>query len=386
MTKVAHLADLHLGYSHLASRTDDNRNQRQVDFEQSALTVARYLAEQKPDLVLVAGDLLHDTNMYPAALAGAVRFCRILQEAKIPLLAIGGNHDEAEAEGRYNGLLFLQEHADLQLLLRQDPVDIKDLRIHPVSYRIISRSARSGESLKPFQWSSEKANILLAHGYAAGEGVAPLPEGSDIEIPQAWLEDSRFAACLLGHIHTHKKISERSFYAGSLERRNFGESSEEPAFWIHNIEEGALVESTSVKVSDLSEDLPRPMIDLQVDAQDLSLRELDEKILELFDERSLQGTMMRIKLREASSEIDKRSAAQSWEKEFRRRGGMFFEAVVETREIAEALGVQFSGPPQDIRKGFLDFLQQSGARQELLPLAEEALEEAQERIIAQEGE
>lgn len=384
MTTVAHLADLHLGYSHLTARTSGGRNQRQVDFENAALATASWITEQKPDLCLVAGDLLHDTNMYPAALAGAVKFCRILQNADIPLLAIGGNHDEAEAEGRYNGLRFLSEHAGLYLL--SDFYDIADLRIHPVSYRTLSRAYRGHGELPDFSFSKDRANILLAHGYTRGEGVPQLPEGSEIEIPGAWIEDSRFAACLLGHVHAHLEIAPRVFYAGATERRNFGESGQEPSFWIHQFSDGKLQSSESVKISDTDNNLPRPMIDLLVDAKDLSLRELDDCILKIFDEHELAGSMMRIKLLEASSEIDKRSAAQSWEREFRRRGGMFFEAVVETRELAEALGVEFVGPPQDIQKGFLDFLRSGGAENHLLPLAEEAVGEARERIIAQEGD
>lgn len=385
MTRVAHLADLHLGYSHLSARNPEGRNQRQVDFEEAAILAAREVVRQKADLCLVAGDLLHDTNIYPAALAGAVRFCKSIVENGIPLVFIGGNHDEAEASGRYSALSFLQEHAGAIWLEKQIPWDFEDLRIHPVSYRMLSRALGGRARLQPFSFREGAANILLAHAYTPGEGVPTLPPGSEMPLPEEWVRDKRWAACLLGHIHHHGQVAPGVFYAGSTERRNFGEAEESPGFWIHDFSEGKLFSSESVLMEDIGP-LPRRMIDRKISAKGLSLRELDKKVLEIFDEEDLSGAMLRISLQEASSGIDRRSAERSWGREFRAREGLYFESVVQTAEIGEALQVEFAGPPKDVAKGFLQFLQDSKAPGELLSPAEEALAEAQERLFAQEAE
>lgn len=386
MTRVAHLADLHIGYSHLASRDPSGRNQRQVDFENAALLAADKICNSDVDVCLVAGDLLHDTNLYPAALAGAVRFCKRIVDSGVPLVAIGGNHDEAEGEGRYSALEFLSEHAGLIWLRRQEPWEFNDLCIHPVSYRMLSRALAGRAELAPFQWKEGASNILLAHAYAPGKGVPELPPGVEMEIPEDWLKDDRWAACLLGHIHHHGEIAPRVFYSGSTERRNFGESKETPGFWLHDFKDGKLQQSTSIPIETLGENSPRRMIDVKIDAQGLSLRELDQKVLSLFDEKKVAGAMFRIRLLSASSEIDRRRTEKSWAREFRLREGMYFESVVETAEIAEALQVEFAGPPQDIARGFIDFLQKSGASKETQGAAADALAEAQERLFAQESE
>ena len=386
MTRVAHLADLHLGYSHLAARDSSGRNQRQVDFEQAALLAAEKICSSQVDLCLVAGDLLHDTNVYPAALAGAVRFCKTITEADVPLVAIGGNHDEAEGEGRYSALEFLSEHAGLVWLRSQEHWDFEDLRIHPMSYRMLSRALAGRTTLRPFEWREGASNIFLAHAYVPGDGVPELPPGVEMEIPPDWISDERWSACLLGHIHHHGEIAPGVFYAGSTERRNFGESGEEPGFWLHDFEEGVLRQSVSVLLESLGEGLPRQMIDVQIDAKGLSLRELDQKVLRIFDRDDIPGSMLRIRLLSASSEIDRRRTEKSWAREFRTREGMYFESVVETAEIAEALQVEFAGPPKDIARGFIDFLQKSGASAETQNIAAEALAEARERLFAQESE
>jgi DNA repair exonuclease SbcCD nuclease subunit len=390
VTRIAHLADLHIGFSHLSHRDSNGRNIRQLDFERAALLAADRVVAEEPDVCVIAGDLLHETNMYPSALSGAVEFCRTISSAGIPLIGIGGNHDEAEGQGRYNGLRFLQNHAGLELHLDQGERDVGDLRLHLVSFRVLSRAFGGRGDLAPFQWAEDRINVLVSHGYAPGTGVPEIPEGTDTEVPAEWLRDPRFALCLLGHIHHHGEIAERVFFAGSIERRNFGESAQSPGFWIHDLDHSGGVESRSISIADLGDGtLPRPMIDEAIETAGLSVRELDDRVLELFDRHDLTGAMMRVSLENVSTELDRSRSTAAWEKEFKRRGGFHFEASVRTRQVAELLSVEFASAPDDISQGFLDFLGQQDLGEkgpEMVKTAGQVMAEAKDRLIAQESE
>ena len=390
MTRIAHLADLHIGFSHLGHRDPGGRNLRQLDFERAALLAAGKIIAEEVDACVIAGDLLHETNMYPSALSGAVRFCREISSAGIPVIAIGGNHDEAEGQGRYNGLRFLQSHAGLELHLDQGERDLGDVRLHLVSFRVLSRAFGGRGEIAPFQWSDDLTNVLVTHGYAPGKGVPQIPPGTDTEIPREWLEDKRFALSMLGHIHHHGEIAPRVFYSGSTERRNFGEAGESPGFWIHDLRSGGLQSSESVLISSLGDGgLPRPMIDERIETSGMTVRELDKAIGELFDQHDLNGAMMRVSLENVSPDLDRARSTAAWEKEFRRRGGLHFEAAVKTRQVQELLSVEFAAAPDDIGKGFLDFLGNQDLGEDEEAILEEAgavMAEARDRLIAQESD
>ena len=392
MALIAHLADLHLGYSHLTARAPDGRNQRMVDFERAALAVADRVISERPDAAVVAGDLLHETQLYPAALSGAAQFCRRFAQAGIPLIAIGGNHDEAESEGRYNALRYLAEQHGLELHLAQGARDVAGVRLHLVSFRVLSRAQAGRGEIRPFEFATEMPNVLVAHGYAPGEGVPEVPAEREVRIPEEWLTDPRFACVMLGHIHHHTRLREDPpvFYAGSTERRNFGEAAERPGFWLHRFDSQRLVESRAVYVDELGvEGLPRPMIDVQIDSKDLTFDELDARVRELIAEQP-EGAMLRVVLDNVSEEVDRQKARASWERAFRERGGLSFEAVPRTRTITELLDVKFEQPPLDIGKGLLEYV---AAQTQELPKEEAAeireiaaaiVSEAQEAVLEQE--
>lgn len=394
MSLIAHLADLHIGYAHMTQRADDGRNQRMVDFERAALLAAERVVAARPDAAVIAGDLLHETQLYPSALTGAAAFCRRFTEAGIPLIAIGGNHDEAEGAGRYNALRYLAERHGLELHLEQGTRDVAGVRLHLVSFRVISRALSGRGEISPFEFSREDPNVLVAHGYAPGEGVPEVPPDRDVRIPEEWLTDPRFACVMLGHIHHHTRLREEPpvFYSGSTERRNFGEAGERPGFWLHRFEDGKLAESEPVFIDELGDgSLPRPMTDERVDTRDMTFDELNARVRELIS-RAPAGAMMRVVLDNVSEEIDRQKAKASWEREFRERGGFSFEAVPRTRQITELLDVKFGRPPVDVGQGLLDFIAEQTSdlpeqeAVEIRSLAAGLVSEAREAVLAQDAD
>ncbi len=390
MTKFAHLGDLHIGSRALNPKAPDGRNQRLVDFEQSALLAVEYALEQEIDFAIIAGDLLDDTNLMPASLSGAVHLVKMFTEAQVPLIVIGGNHDVAEAEGRYNALKFLAEHYPIELHLDQGYRDIAGIRLHLAPYRVISRAQRGRGQLEPFDFSTDTPNLLVAHGYAPGEGVPDIPEGTETVIPAEWLSDPRFDLCLLGHIHHHGEISDRVFYSGSTERRNFGEAAERPGFFIHQIERSGKSETISIPIDTIPKaqeaNLPRPMVSHELNALEMTVPEVEAAVNELID-RASPGSMLRVVLDNVSESLGAEER-KKWAQRHLDNGGFHFESTVRTQQVTELLSVAFKERPKDIAQGLAEYIEgqeETEDREEVLALAAELSAEARELVLAQDG-
>lgn len=393
--RIAHLADLHLGFSHLNYKAPDGRNQRMVDFERAASLATDELIKREVDLVVIAGDLFHETNMYPGALVGAASLCDRLRAAQIPVIAIGGNHDEAEGEGRYNGLLYLSEKHGLDLHLEQSHVDLGGLRLHLVSYRVISRAQAGRGELKPFEFAG-RGDVLVAHGYAPGDGVPDIPEGVETLIPAEWLNDPRFELVMLGHVHSHAEIAPHVFYAGSIERRNFGEAEQRPGFWVHELTDAKLVGSQSVWIDQLSEDdhnpIPRPMIDLEIDCAELTVDQLNRQVISVIenDPRVQRGAMMRVVMENVSAQLDRVRVRDEWARALKKRGGLSFESSARSRQISELLDIKFAAAPTDVGEGFVSYVSErtdgldATEKKAIRQIAASIVTEARESVLSQE--
>jgi hypothetical protein len=87
--KIFHAADIHLGRRRLEGRLPDS------DFAAAFESIARVAVEEKADVFLLAGDLFDRPQVEPPHLRQAQRVLALLQEARIPVVAIEGNHDKA---------------------------------------------------------------------------------------------------------------------------------------------------------------------------------------------------------------------------------------------------------------------------------------------------
>ena len=78
--KIAHLADLHLRYRAYHRATARGTNQREADVADAFRRCVERLAEVRPDLVLVAGDVFHTVRPSNTAIADAFRQFSVLTE------------------------------------------------------------------------------------------------------------------------------------------------------------------------------------------------------------------------------------------------------------------------------------------------------------------
>src|SRR5207247_2357846 len=68
LMKLAHLADLHLGFRQFDRQTPKGANQREVDVAEVFKRAVDDILEQKPELIVVAGDLFHSVRPTNAAI------------------------------------------------------------------------------------------------------------------------------------------------------------------------------------------------------------------------------------------------------------------------------------------------------------------------------
>lgn len=111
MARFLHIADIHLGFDRYDCR------ERTRDFYHALEDVLeRYAIGESVDFVIIAGDLFEHRNIQPATLNQAQLCLQMLREAKIPVLAIEGNHDNRPYGTSTSWLRYLAEWGLLILL------------------------------------------------------------------------------------------------------------------------------------------------------------------------------------------------------------------------------------------------------------------------------
>jgi predicted phosphodiesterase len=361
MTRIVHLSDLHLGTARLSIGDRAARqNQRVTDFEHAGRAVMQHIvSEIKPAAIVIAGDVLDKFHLRTAALDGAISVFDIPHRAGIPVIAIGGNHDQPHSRGSKISLDILRRHG-VEVYLDHGQVDIADLRLHLVPYRTLSRFYGGDDPALPtFDVAAEKANVLVAHGYAPGDGISYPPE--PVEIPAEWLVDPAFALVCLGHIHLHAEIAPHVFYGGVIERNNFGEANIDPAFYVHELSPaGGLQSSATVRVADLGvANVPRPMFRRSINAAAKTLPELNREVHAIITSPQMQDALLMLTLLDVPAAFSRTRLQSEWNVVFAEHGGMHLELDFQTPRVKEVLDVKFASLPTDISDAFETFVRAS---------------------------
>jgi DNA repair exonuclease SbcCD nuclease subunit len=246
--KFLHLSDIHLGCQQYQEA------ERMKDFFRAWYDVlSKYAIGEKVDFVLMCGDFFHKRNVEPQAMNHAVAGLQILREHNIPVVAIEGNHDQANnAVSQFSwlrslanwGLLVLlepeegkNEEGKLVFNFRPwDDVDKAGSYIDIGKARIFgSNWAGSSASTKmPFLVDGiaqlhdpKKFNILMLHTDIEGHEIARhhhIPA-----LTQAALRELKSVTnyVALGHTHKRIEIENWAFNPGSLESCTIDEYKEE---------------------------------------------------------------------------------------------------------------------------------------------------------------
>lgn len=294
--RILHCADIHLGRRRLDGRLPES------DFATAFQHIARRAVEWKAKAFLIAGDLFDTPQITPPILRQSAEALAPLRKARIPVIAIEGNHDRTGfARAQHTWMQYLAEEGLLRLLSTPFTVDgpilepydkktgcgamleLSGVRFIGAGY-LGAGTNRKIRAIVEALPKDDIPNVMLLHAgpeYFVGEG------GGFRKETLKTLQE-RIAYLALGHIHKpmmHGGEPGRSWAInpGSPENCTLDEASQKgPRGWAEiEIEPQALPGMKLVQAK--IEDCPRrPVlrVDLDVSAWGNKLKAGSEKIKE----------------------------------------------------------------------------------------------------------
>lgn len=254
--KIIHTADWHLGKIIYSNYMTEDQKYILNNF-------INYLSQNKPDVLIIAGDL-YDRAIPPSEAVNLLNktLSKIVLEMKIPTLIISGNHDSAERLEFLNGILSgMDLHIEGTLKKEVKKVTFSD-NYGPVNFYLLPyvefQKAKDifeidfenkTQALKHYidnmNINKKERNILISHEYIMGgeesESERPLSIGGSEFVDYSVFEIFDYVA--LGHLHRPQKFkNEKINYSGSLLKYSFSESNHKKGMNLVEIKEKGKVD------------------------------------------------------------------------------------------------------------------------------------------------
>jgi len=272
--KIAHIADVHLGYQAYNRVTSQGVNRRQADVFKSFREAVSKIAEINPELLIIAGDLFHMVRPSNLIIRQTyLEFLRFRENCPAKIVIIGGNHDSPRSADTGCILDLFDTIPDVHVV-QSDSRILKFPDLDTSVFCIPHRALGSLSETKVEPDISSSHNILTLHGTVEGVGADYYDAGRPISHSQINLGEWDYAA--LGHYHTYTKIAENAYYSGATEftSTNIWEEADQPKGFI----EADLSEPLCVKFHKVT---TREVVSLRpIDAKGLAAAEVDALIAE----------------------------------------------------------------------------------------------------------
>ena len=216
--KLAHLADLHLGFRQFDRQTPRGGNQREADVAEAVRRAVDDLLEQRPDLILFAGDIFHSVRpTNPAILFLFQQLHRLrtgLPDA--PIVMIAGEHDTPRSV-ETGTILRLYEALGVDVVIDQArylTFSKLDCSILAAPHQAVVQPERP--ALRPQRGTT--FNVLVVHGQlpGLGEGRGTTEYGGAL-VDEHDLAPAQWDYVALGHYHVAQQVAPNAWYAGSTE-------------------------------------------------------------------------------------------------------------------------------------------------------------------------
>jgi hypothetical protein len=234
--KLAHLADLHLGYRQYTRQTAQGINQREADVALAFRRALDDVVAQAPDLVIVAGDVFHSVRPTNTAILDAFRRFQDLRARlpAAPIVLVSGNHDTPRSIETGSILKLFEAIPGVHVVaLEPRRLAFPDLGLALVAVPNMAWSAEVKPALEPDP--AARHNVLITHREVEGvlpyEAAAALGYGGP-PIRRSELHADAFDYVALGHYHVVTRVEPNAWYAGALEyvtTNPWGESRERGA-------------------------------------------------------------------------------------------------------------------------------------------------------------
>ncbi len=302
--RIAHLADLHLGFRQYYRQTPHGINQREADVAQAFRQAMEDVSRAKPDVVVVAGDVFHSVRPTNPAILHAFNQLRSLREAlpNTTVVMVAGDHDTARSTETGSILKLFEAVGGVVVVTREARelvLENLDLSILCVPHAALAGPRRT--DLAPRSDAAHK--VLLMHGEVAG-GISP--ESAVIEFGGAVVELSELHQDLwdyvaLGHYHVAHSVAANAWYAGALDfvtlnpwgelkdERGEGRGGDVKGWLLVTLDATLAVEFRPIKLARRFIDLPA------IQGEGLDASELDRRIRDPLERcgAALEGQIVR---------------------------------------------------------------------------------------------
>lgn len=217
--RIAHVADLHLGFRQYQRLTSRGHNQREADVALAFERAIDGIIGERPDAVVVAGDLFHTVRPTNSAILLAYRQFSRLRRAlpDAPVVVIAGNHDTPRSSDTVSifglfpelGIEVAHEKA------RRLDFPALDLSVLAVPHQALFEEPRPG--LEPS--GSAKYQVLMLHGETPGlfGDDRSVAEPGGAHLSETDLGTGVWSYVALGHYHVQHQVHPNVWYAGALE-------------------------------------------------------------------------------------------------------------------------------------------------------------------------
>jgi hypothetical protein len=217
--KLAHLADLHLGFRQFDRQTPRGTNQREADVAEACRRAVDDLLEQRPNLIVIAGDIFHSVRPTNAAILFCFQQLQRLRSGlpDTPIVAIAGEHDPPRSLDTAT-ILRLYEALGVDIAVdaaRRIVFPKLDCAVLAVPQQALAQADRPALRPEP---GGPTLNVLVTHGAHGGLGEERgTLEYGGVELTRELLAPEKWDYIALGHYHTARSIATNAWYSGSLE-------------------------------------------------------------------------------------------------------------------------------------------------------------------------
>ncbi len=240
--KILHTADWHLGKIvnsvHMTEEQDYVLQQ-----------LVEIIDSEKPDVIIIAGDL-YDRAVPPREAVELLNriLTKIIQDFKIPILAIAGNHDSPDRLEFGNQLFRSQQlYIESKLTTALEPVVIQD-KSGPVYFHLVPylepaevRAFFDDEAIYSHQTAMEaivskielendmnERHVFIGHAFLAGGMESESEERLSMVGGSPYIDTTlfrNFSYVALGHLHQAQRVMNETIrYSGSILKYSFSEA------------------------------------------------------------------------------------------------------------------------------------------------------------------
>jgi hypothetical protein len=218
--RLAHLADVHLGFRQFHRLTATGINQREADVATAFRRTLDDLIAAAPDLIIIAGDFFNSVRPSNPVILDSFHQLHRLRTAlpDSPVVIVAGNHDAPRSVETGTILKLFEAVSGVHVVI-DGPTDLalEDLDVVVTCVPHLAWISGPRPALTPPEGAGR--TIAVTHGEVAGvlRRDASSSEHGGAVVEPGELHADRWDYVALGHYHVAHQVAENAWYSGSLE-------------------------------------------------------------------------------------------------------------------------------------------------------------------------